>query len=603
MMRQAFFALWFVLLASAAWAQDGAALYSQRCASCHENAAASRAPSRDTISALSADRIVEALEAGVMRIQGETLSPDERRAIATFLSVAPTTATSSSAGPRPCASPGVLTLNADTNWNGWGVSAANNRFQPKPGLTAAQVPNLKLKWAFGFEGDTAAATQPTIVGDRVFIGSNAGRVYAIGLRDGCVQWSFKADGGVRAAVTIVPALGGGASAIVADMRGIVYSLDAATGEVRWKRKVDDHRAVRISGTPVFRDGRLFVPVSSIEEGTGAGANYECCTFRGSVVALDAASGEVIWKTYMIADTPKPTTKNKAGTQLWGPSGAAVWSSPTVDTRANVIYVGTGDAYTQPAAPTTDAIVALDLATGVIKWSVQLLEGDAWNMACGTPDSTNCPENEGPDADFGQPPILATLPGGKRILAVGQKSAVVYGLDPDDRGRIVWKTKIGRGGMLGGAEWGSASDGTKVYVPLSDLGFQYVDGRRRGLDPTAGGGLFAIRLADGQHVWSTKPAACMEPCSPAQSAPASAMPGVVFSGSLDGHLRAYDTSDGKILWDYDTAKPVDTVNGVKASGGSIDVGGPAIANGMVLTTSGYPTWGGKGGNVLLAFGPQ
>jgi polyvinyl alcohol dehydrogenase (cytochrome) len=463
------------------------------------------------------------------------------------------------------------------------------------------VPQLSLKWAFGFDGEISAATQPTIVGDWVFVGSGSGRVYALGLHDGCLHWTFKADGGVRAAVRLV-SVSGGLSAIVADLRATVYGLDARTGRLQWKTRVEEHRASRISGSPSVLDSQILVPVSSGEEAVGAQPNYECCTFRGSVVSLDAATGQVQWKTYLIPDPPKPLGRNKIGTQLWGAAGAAVWSSPTIDARTGRLYVATGDAYTHPAAPTTDAVVAMDVKTGAIVWTRQLLAGDAWNMACGSNDPTNCPENEGPDADFGQPPILVTLPSGRRILTLGQKSAIVYGLDPDAEGRVLWTRRIGRGGMIGGAEWGSASDGTNIYVPLSDLTFKNRAALGRGgLDPSVGGGVFAIRVADGELVWSAKPPPCGDDnCSPAQGSPASVIPGVVFEGSLDGHLRAYATVDGKVIWDVDTAREFTTVNGVKATGGSIDVGGVAVAGGFVLTTSGNPTWGGKRGNVLLAY---
>ena len=603
-MRRLFAFLACALFSSTAAAQDGAGLYAARCASCHDNGAASRAPSRQVIGTLTVDRIVEALETGVMRIQGEALSSEERRAIATYLSTAtPSTPVPTRSGGHACSTSTPFSTTAAGAWNGWGVSLNNDRFQRNPGLTAADVPKLVVKWAFGFEGENAAATQPIVVDNRVFVGSNSGRVYALGLRDGCLHWTFKADGGVRAAVSIA-SVAGVPTAYVADLRATVYALDALTGQLKWKRRVEEHRAARISGSPVVHDGRVYVPVSSGEEGVGAQPSYECCTFRGSVVALDAAAGEVVWKTYLIADTAKPTVKNKIGTQLWGPSGAAVWSAPTIDLQTNSLYVATGDAYTHPAASTTDAVVAFDLGTGTIKWSRQLLEGDAWNMACGTADETNCPENEGPDADFGQPPILVALASGRRVLTLGQKSALVYGLDPDDRGRVLWTTRIGRGGMLGGAEWGSASDGTNIYVPLSDLTFNDERARgRSGHNPNVGGGLFAIRVADGTQVWATKAPPCGQNCSPAQSAPATVMPGVVFSGSLDGHLRAYATTDGRIIWDVDTAREFETVNAVKATGGSIDVGGPAISGGMVLTTSGNPTWGGKRGNVLLAFGAR
>jgi polyvinyl alcohol dehydrogenase (cytochrome) len=589
-------------VASSADAQDGAALYSAHCASCHDTGQP-RVPARDVIAALSADRIVDALTNGLMRVQGESLSAAERRAIASALSTASTRPPAGASGPACTAESAQVTPRAAGDWNGWGVNPSSDRFQREPGLTAQQVPQLTLRWAFGFEGETAAAAQPSIVGDHVFVGSASGRVYALGLRDGCQHWVFKADGAVRGGIVVGPAApGAGASAFFGDLRATVYSVDPATGALKWKTRVDDHRAARITGTPALHDGRLYVPVSSVEESTAGSPGYSCCTFRGSIVALDASTGERIWKTYTIAEEPKPTSTNASGTQLFAPAGAAVWSVPTIDASTGTLFIATGDAYTHPASPTTDAVMAIDLQTGVVAWVRQITARDAWNMACGSNDPTNCPQDPGLDSDFGQPPMLVSLGGGKRALVLGQKSGVVHALDPDDQGRVLWSVRIGNGGILGGAEWGSATDGANIYVPLSDLTFN--DRRtlgRGGLDPTVGGGLFALRVADGRRVWETHPPPCGDNCASSQSAPAALMPGVVFSGSLDGHLRAYATSDGSVVWDFDTAREFPTVNGVKASGGSIDVGGPAIAGGMVLTTSGYATWGGKRGNVLLAFG--
>ena len=593
------------LAAAPALAQDGAALYAQRCASCHEGGQVARAPSRELIGALAPDRIVGALETGTMRVQGETLTAEQRRAIADYLSTArPAPAAATPTGGPRCEAAGTLRPSA-SDWRAWGVTPANDRFQRQPGFLAAQAPSLKLKWAFGFDGENAAAANPTIVGDRVFVGSASGRVYALGLKDGCVHWTFKADGGVRGAITVGDAADAAAhpAAYFGDLRAMIYSVDAVTGELRWKKKVDEHRAARISGSAVLYGGRLYVPVSSGEEGIGAIATYECCTFRGSIVALDPATGEQLWRSYMITEAPTPRAKNAKGAQLWGPSGAAVWSAPTIDAATRSLYVATGDAYSQPAAPMTDAVVALDLETGAIKWATQVTAGDAFTMACGTADTTNCPEKPGPDHDFGQSPILVTLAGGKRLIVAGQKSGVVHGFDPDQRGKLLWSTTVGRGGELGGIEWGSASDGQHIYVPLSDITFKEPALRQRGgLNAEVGGGLFAIRLADGKQAWLSRPNGCGDrpSCSPALSAPAAVIPGAVFGGSIDGHFRAFATSDGHVLWDFDTAREFETVNGVKARGGSIDVGGAAIAHGMVLTTSGYGQWGGMRGNVLLAF---
>jgi polyvinyl alcohol dehydrogenase (cytochrome) len=332
---------------------------------------------------------------------------------------------------------------------------------------------------------------------------------------------------------------------------------------------------------------------------GANPKYECCTFRGAVVALDAATGSVVWSAHTIADAPKPTRTNKIGTQLYGPSGAAVWSAPTIDVKAGVLYVGTGDSYSDPAASTSDAILAFDLETGKLKWSRQITENDAWNIGCVGADPANCPEAKGPDHDFGSSPMLTTGAAGRRVLVVGQKSGAVHGLDPDGGGRVLWSTRVGRGSTLGGIQWGPATDGAVAYVAVSDPSHK-PDG---GLDPEVGGGLTAVRVSDGKILWKTPAPGCGDRtthCSPAQSAAVTAMPGIVFSGSVDGHMRAYAAGTGEIVWDVDTARDFETVNHVRAHGGSMDLAGPTVVDGVVLLTSGYGVMGGMTGNVLLAF---
>jgi polyvinyl alcohol dehydrogenase (cytochrome) len=340
---------------------------------------------------------------------------------------------------------------------------------------------------------------------------------------------------------------------------------------------------------------------------------ECCTFRGSVVALDAATGKQIWKTYTVAEVPKPTTKTKSGIQRWGPSGAGVWSTPTIDEKRDAIYVATGDNYSDPPTATSDAVLALERATGKLLWSRQMTAGDAYTVDCDRTVKTNCPDSNGPDVDFGQPPILVSLPNGKRALVIGQKSGVAHAIDPDRQGEVLWHRRLGKGGALGGIQWGSAADSDRMYVALSDIVFHAVanpnapDGVTMELDPAKGGGLFALRLQTGEQVWNAVPPGCgasaggtRPKCSPAQSGAVTAIPGVVFSGSVDGHLRAYRSDTGEVIWDFDTAREYDAVNGGKARGGSLDGGGPAVAGGMVYVNSGYGNYGGMPGNVLLAF---
>jgi polyvinyl alcohol dehydrogenase (cytochrome) len=596
----------------------GEIIYREQCASCHDATDQPRTPARASLASRSLDVILASLaEGGSMALQGRALSQADRRAVAEFLSARSTATTdpaTAGAGRCPPASSARFDYTAGASWNGWGNGVANTRFQPAAaaGLTAAEVPKLTLTWAFGYPGETTASAQPAIVGGRVFVGTERGLVYSLDASSGCIHWTFKPEAGVRSAMTVAPISGRGVTTdavYFGDLRGSVYALDAASGTELWKVSVDSHPWARITGAPTLWNGRLYVPVSSAEEFPAARPEYPCCTFRGSLVAIDAASGKTIWQTFMIPEQPRSVGKNSAGTPLWEPAGVAIWASPTVDVAKNAIYVATGNAYTDPAAPTSDAIVALDLATGAIRWVRQVTPNDAFVVGC-KPGNENCPDDVGPDFDFGNSAILRDRPGGGRILVVGQKSGVAYGLDPDREGAILWQFRAGQGGELGGIEWGSAADEQAMYVPVSDV-------LRK---PEEAGGLFALRLATGERIWHTPapplkcleamttaaPAASPQPrarmlgCTGAQSAAVTVIPGVVFSGSVDGRMRAYSTVDGTIIWDFDTARPFTTVNGVEASGGSIDGGGPVVAGGLLLTNSGYGRWRGKPGNVLLAF---
>jgi polyvinyl alcohol dehydrogenase (cytochrome) len=435
----------------------------------------------------------------------------------------------------------------------------------------------------------------------VFVGSPGGKVYSLDAKTGCVHWYFDAESGVRSAVTLARS-GSTDFAFFGDAKANVYGVDAATGKQLWKTKADAFPVAGITGSPVFHNGRIYIGIRSGEEASGADPKYECCRFRGSVVALDALTGKQVWKTYLV-DEPKRTTKNKAGAQLWAPSGVAVWSTPAVDPRRNVVYVTTGNNYTDPTTRLSDAFIAMDLNSGKILWSRQMTPRDAYTSACRLPDKTNCAESNGPDFDFGASPILVTLQNGRRALVAGQKSGVVYAVDPDNQGEVLWQTRVGKGGTAGGVQWGSAADQNNVYVAVSDIGrIMLTYSTSTDADPKQGGGMFALRLDNGQRVWYTPPEPCgnRPRCSPAQSAAVTAIPGVAFSGSVDGHLRAYSSADGQIVWDFDTAQTYETVNGVPGHGGSLDGPGAALGDGMLFVNSGYPTAGGMSGNVLLAF---
>ena len=384
------------------------------------------------------------------------------------------------------------------------------------------------------------------------------------------------------------------------MRANAYAVNATTGALMWKTKVEDHPAARIVGAPTLYSGVLYVPVSSFEEATGSKADYQCCTFRGSVVALDSATGRQIWKAYTIPEAPRPTKQNAIGTQLYGPAGAAVWSAPTIDVQRQAVYVATGNSYSNPPAETSDAILAFDLATGRMLWHRQVTAKDSYVSACFGADQTNCPERPWSRHDFGQSPILVSLRSGQRVLVVGQKSGVVHALDPDQEGKILWQTRIGKGGPLGGIMWGSAADEERVYVANSDLRF-LPDGTMS-LDPSCRRRPVRADLATGKISMQVPAVPCGDrsQCSPALSAAVTAIPGVVFSGGVSGYLRAYATADARLLWEVDTAREYATANGVSARGGAMDGPGPTIVDGMLYVASGYAQWSGLPGNALLAF---
>lgn len=590
--------------AGAAFAQspDGAAVYARHCARCHETDKTGWAARRDALGKLPPDAILAQLHTGIMALMA-TLTDEEKRAVASYISGKPVEAFRTAAPPEPeglCpAGSKASDLLSGPRWNGWGGDISNSRFQPADmaGISAGQVSRLKLKWAFGFPLASVVWSQPVVSGGRVFVGSQNGAVYSLDAKSGCTYWTYQASpAGVRSAVTIGPrSASNGFAVYFGDLEARVHAVDAITGQALWKVKVDEHPLARVTGAVQLYEGRLYVPVASFEEGPAADPKYECCTFRGSLVALDAQTGKQIWKTYVIPAAPRRTRKNASGTQLWGPSGGGIWSAPTIDRKRRLIYVATGDHYSDPEEGFGDSVVAIEMDSGKIAWGRKLLEGDRWNLGCIAGDKVGCPKGEGPDFDFGSSAILHTLSGGREVLLAGQKSGVLHILDPDQRGAVIRQVRVGKGGIIGGIEWGTAADNDKIYVAVSDLDRT---------NPEAGGGLTAIQIATGEKVWHVPapkpPCLGQQGCSAAQPSAVTLIPGVVFSGSLDGHLRAYATADGKLLWDLDTRKPFSTVNNVPGAGGSMNGAGPAVVDGMLFLNSGYGFLGGAAGNVLLAF---
>jgi polyvinyl alcohol dehydrogenase (cytochrome) len=585
--------------AAATAAAQGAILFKAKCASCHEPAV-DRAPSKDSLARHFPDDIFAALKSGVMQPMAAGLSDDEIKSIATYLTsgLISSSAAQPAADPPACTSASKFAMTGP-GWNGWSIDARNSRYQPDPGLSSAQVPRLKVKWSMTYTGGRYG--QPTVVGGRLFLTSSSGRVYSLDAKTGCMHWRFDADAGVRTTPAIAALKGGAPSGYVmyfGDFQRNVYALDAASGKLQWKVKVEDHPRAVLTGAPVFYQGLLYVPLSSWEETAGGVGTYGCCTARGGLAALDAKSGRLVWKTYAIEQAPQPTLKNSAGTQMYGPAGAAVWSAPTVDAKRRLIYIGTGDSYTDVKENGSDAIIALDLATGAVKWRNQVTENDSFLMGCNRAGSPNCPTVMGPDHDFGASPILFTLPNGKDIILAGQKSGFAFGMDPDQGGKTVWSNRVGHGGALGGIEWGMAADEKRLYVPVADLF----------VPPPAGkAGLYALNPATGNQLWYTAapkvPCGFRGVCINGESAAPTVIPGLVFSTTIDSHLRAYSVSDGKIVWDFDTAaQKYQTINGVKdQGGGSLDVAGPVLAGGLMYIMSGYSSvLGGVPDNVLLVF---
>jgi polyvinyl alcohol dehydrogenase (cytochrome) len=583
-------------------APDGAALFKEHCSTCHVRGGmkGSAAPSVEVLGQKTREEILRALESGAMTIYGNRMIEAERLAVAAYLSSKTGDGTElakanfCSTKPAPMANATVL-----DRWDGWGNGPENARYQKFTSVRAENVSRLKLKWAFGIPDTSTAYGQPTFVQGRLFFGSGDGTVYSLNAQTGCTIWTFRADTTVRTAVTIADGLPRRNAAYFGDGEANLYALDAETGKLAWKLNVGGHRSARITGAPQFYRGILYVPVASNEELSAGDPDYPCCTFRGSVVAVNSATGQLIWRGYAIAEEPHESKPGESHAKFT-PAGAAIWDTPTIDAKLGRLYVGTGDAYVDPAADATDAVVAFDLATGKRLWVQQKTPNDVFNFGCIDPRHLNCAGRPGPDVDFGSSPILVDLGDRHRVLLCGQKTGVMYGLDPDDGGKELWEARIGKGSGLGGIEWGSATDGKNVYAANSDISTL----TSAGANAPPPGGLAAIDIRTGKILWKAMPPKTdcegKPGCSGGQLAAVTVANDVVFSGAMDGHLRAYAAADGRILWDFDTEPAFPTVNGVPAHGGSMSGSGATVSDHMVFVASGFTVTAGMPGNVVLAF---
>jgi len=486
------------------------------------------------------------------------------------------------------------------DWRSWGRDLASWRFQSDPGFSAAQVPQLKLRWTFAYPG-RAAFNQPAVAGDLVLTGGTGGRVFALDARTGCTHWSYDAGALVRTGIVIdeIPATRSPEhpARVVAwfgDDKGTLHAIDLKDGKRVWAVRIDEHPIARLVGTPQLYAGVLYAPVSSFEEVAAADPKYPCCSFRGSLVALEAATGRQLWRAYTVR-TPAAAVISASGQKLMGPAGGSIFSAPTIDPKRGIIYVGTGDSYTNVVSDSTNAILALRLSDGVRVWTRQVSKNDAWILLCTGKPVGNCPSPLGPDFDFASSPMLITA-GERQMLIAGAKSGIVYGLDAIDQGKLLWQRVLAAGTPNGAILWASATDGERAYIATSEY------------DPVAKrgpGALVALEPATGAVLWRTPtpPSPCAwgtENCAHALLAGVAVIPGIVFAGAMDGYMRAYDAHNGRIVWQFDTGQTFDAVNGVRAHGGAIDYGGEVIAHGMLFVNSGSMR---QPGNVLLAFSPQ
>lgn len=597
-------------------------LFYNNCTACHGNPKVPRAPDPAVIRQMSPERIYQALTTGSMRQMAKDLSltDQQMRDIAEYMSgrkLGAGNLTAAGTMPNQCENRPASDSLSSPGWNGWGFDLANTRFEPArvAKLSASEISRLNLIWVFGVPGASELYDQPTIVGGRIYLSSDTGTVYSLNAKTGCVVWSFQAQTGVRSAITIGPPKLGSREkfAFFGDLHGHAYAVDAFTGEQVWKVTIDPHPEARIIASPKLYKGRLYVPVSSLEEAESGSIGYRCCTFRGMVVALDAATGRQIWKTYTIPNVPKVIGKTSFGNEFWGPSGAGVWNSPTIDAKRNALYIGTGNGFTGPRTKFSDAVIAIDLNTGKALWSFQATANDISNASCmavppsrsasndagmvrpaagSLPNSLeDCSRTQGPDWDFAASPILAELPDGKDLIVAGQKSGIVWALDPNNKGKLVWSQNVARMRPGSGGEilFGGAVDSHNAYFNLRS------------------GGLVALDLMSGVEKWYvsfTPPGEEMQAFGPhGASAAVTVLPSAILSGDLDGRLRAFAPHTGHLIWEFDTAKQYEgTVNAVRAKGGSIGAGGPIAVNGILYMTSGFiGVQRGIPGNALLAFG--
>ena len=600
--------------ASAEAPDDMATLFKTACATCHE-VPETKAPPTATLRQLPAARILMAMELGKMQPQAAGLQPQQRVDLARWLAAEEDAKRDAWIAERACARETPVPVTGGENW---GLGRENRREAMGVAIDRGNLRELELQWSIALPAVTTMRSQPVVAGDTVFLGSKGAHLLALDRRSGCVRWSLATDAPVHSALTLDRTPDGVATLFFADELAMVYAVDATTGRLRWRERVKWFPTSIVSGPIAYHDGHLYVPLSSFEVAAAGLPTHECCRSHGGIAALESTTGKALWR-YDTTPHAAKTSVNRDGTQMWGPSGAPVWNSPTIDADRGLLYFGTGQNSSSPATDTSDAIIALDLATGERRWIFQALADDAWNAAC-LAGGANCPVENGPDFDFGASVILVRRPEGDLLLA-GQKSGEVFALDPDRKGAVVWRRRVGSGSSNGGIHHGMATDGQRVYVPVADP-----ERRIAGYVPKPG--VYALDVDDGDLLWShpvergcvfdpadapliglaemAKGKADRSPwpaCSYyyGQSAAAVVANRIVYAGALDGRLRLLDADTGTALRIIETNRPYRASNGIDGHGGAIDVGGAIVEGNQLFVLSGYGMFGQMPGNMLLVYG--
>lgn len=596
----------------------GIGVYQQSCAFCHDGGDA-RAHSLDTLRQMDADSLVYALTEGVMAAQGAALSPEARLAVVDWLAVSeevedPNAWYANHYCSAEQTKVSVATQGVSMSQVGVDKRASRYLSAEQAGLTLSDMEDMELAWAFGFPGVTGLRAAPVVLDDTLFYSAvNTNRLLALDVESGCVKWVYESPVPLRSSVSIGEIGDEDRKTLVfGDARAQIHTVDAETGEGIWVVNAQADPGVgMITGAALLHDDLIIVPISASGVGAGANPRHECCTGRGAVTALDAVTGEKVWTYFTMEPADYTGEVNSLGVKLRGPSGAPIWTTPSVDEKRGLVYVTTGENTSLPATGTSNAIIALDIATGEPRWVFQAIADDVWNMACSTSGGThgpNCPSEEQSilkDWDFGGSAVLVTLAEGRDLLLAGQKSGHIWAVNPDN-GELVWAQRAGDGSPLGGNHWGIAVDSQRAFLPIND---PHLPGLA-GYTPVPG--MYAYNMAHGEPLWSYKVTAdcedreeMMPVC--AEKYGLSATPLVVdegvISGALDGRVYIFDAADGRVVFEYDTAQEFDTLNGVEARGGSIDSHSVAAGAGMIFIGSGYASFNQVPGNVLLAFRPR